>query len=207
MMSSPVRRSRVSGLPLRRSIRLKRYDYTEAGAYFITIVTQSGECLFGEVVNGIMRLNDAGRMVSCVWNELPERFPSIILDAFVVMPNHIHGIIVSASNDDAPIRIPVGAGLVPARHRATTRVAPTVGDVIGAFKSRVTVEYTRGVRTNGWMPFRGRLWQRNYYEPIIRNEESLNRIRQYILDNPQRWAIDPENLAAITPEPEYAWLM
>ena len=93
----------------------------------------------------------------------------------------------------------------PIGNRATTRVAPTVGDVVGAFKSRVTVEYTRGVNRNGWPPFRGRLWQRNYYEHIIHNEKSLNRIRQYIVNNPLRWFYDHKNLAATTRAPEEGW--
>lgn len=161
----------------RRSIRLKGYDYSQAGAYFITLCTQDRACLFGKVVNGEMRLNDAGRMVLAEWNRLPERFPHLVLDAFVVMPNHVHGILVIT--DPAPT---VGATVVG----ATLVVAPTVGNIIGAFKSRVTVEYIRGVKTSGWPPFRGRLWQRNYYEHIIRNERALNAIRQYIMENPRR---------------------
>jgi putative transposase len=181
---------RLAGRHNRRSIRLKGYDYTQAGAYFATICTQNRACLFGDVVDGVMRLNGAGRMVAVEWALLPKRFPNVQLDAMVVMPNHLHGIIVIT---DPAV---VGAGLVPAPtapHRATTRVSPTVGDVVGAFKSRVTVEYTRGVKTSGWLPFSGRLWQRNYYEHIIRNEESLNRIRQYIANNPLRWELDIEN--------------
>ena len=152
-----------------------------------------------------MCLNEAGLMVSTVWDALPAQFPVVDLDAFVVMPNHIHGIIVFAT------QMLVGAPLVGAQdvtpnrtidNRATTRVAPTLGDVVGAYKSRVTVEYTRGVKTKGWPAFRRRLWQRNFYEHIIRNEESLNRIRQYILDNPARWTFDRENPLAVTPEPE-----
>lgn len=195
----------------RRSIRLKGYDYTQAGAYFITIVTQDRECLLGDVVDGVMQLSEAGHMVERCWYDIPTYFPNVELDAFVTMPNHLHGIIVIAHNH------PVGAGLVPAQHDrattdgattdgatadgATTRVAPTVGDVIGAFKSRVTVEYTHGVKTKGWPPFRGRLWQRNYYEHIVRDEESLDQIRQYIFDNPRRWAFDQENPAATISEP------
>lgn len=182
----------------RRSIRLQGYDYTQAGAYFVTICTQDRACLFGEVVDGEMRLNDAGQMVQAEWNALPDRFPSVGRDAFVVMPNHVHGIIV-ITNDI------VGAGLVPAPNGATTRVAPTVGDVVGAFKSRTTVLYTYGVKQIGWTPFRGRLWQRNYYEHVIRDESSLNDIRQYILDNPLRWAMDRENPDAVEPEPKEAW--
>lgn len=187
----------------RRSIRLKGYDYSQAGAYFITLCTQDRACLFGKVVNGEMRLNDAGRMVLAEWNRLPERFPHLVLDAFVVMPNHVHGILVIT--DPAPTAPTVGAtvatvGATPTVG-ATTRVAPTVGNIIGAFKSRVTVEYIRGVKTSGWPPFRGRLWQRNYYEHIIRNERALNAIRQYILQNPQRWQMDREKEARSASDP------
>jgi putative transposase len=195
----------------RRSIRLKEYDYSQVGAYFITIATQDRACLFGKVVNGEMRLNDVGYMVHQEWTNLPNRFPNIDLDAFVIMPNHIHGIIVITG------AIPVGAGLVPApmhanmpaqngnratksgatvgstKSRATTRVAPTVGDIVGAFKSITTVRYTHGVKHHGWLPFRGRLWQRNYYEHIIRDDESLNSIREYITNNLLQWEMDREN--------------
>ncbi|MPZ14610.1 MAG: transposase [Chloroflexi bacterium] len=241
----------------RRSIRLKGYDYSLAGAYFVTISTQDRVCLFGDVVARVMRVNEAGRMVSTEWDALSARFPGIDLDAFVVMANHIHGIIVFAtrasvgaplvgaldtrSSVGAPLvgaqatrasvgaplvgaqatRASVGAPLVGAQatrasvgaplvgaldNRATTRVAPTLGTVVGAYKSRVTVEYTRGVKTKGWPAFRRRLWQRNFYEHIIRNEASLHRIRQYILDNPARWMMDRENAAATALEPEGAWL-
>ncbi|MEJ5300651.1 MAG: hypothetical protein WHS38_06650 [Thermodesulforhabdaceae bacterium] len=140
----------------RRSLRLKGYDYSKPGAYFITIVSQERACLFGDVVDGEMQLNGAGRMVYAEWESLPDRFPGIMLDAFVVMPNHIHGIIVIVGD-------PVGVGLVPAQNtrpttnRATTRVAPTVGDVVGVFKSGTTVLYTHGVKQCGWPPFPGRL--------------------------------------------------
>ena len=182
----------------RRSIRLKGYDYTQPGAYFVTIVTQHRECLFGEIVNGQMVLNEAGRIIQTVWDAIPEHHPGIENDAFVIMPNHIHGIVV-ITNVNASASASVGAGLVPAHMagvtaiRATTRVAPTVGDVVGAFKSRTTVEYIRGVATYGWTPFPGKLWQRNYYEHIIRNEHALDRIREYIVCNPLRWTLDREN--------------
>jgi putative transposase len=117
---------------------------------------------------------------------LPNRFPAIELDAFVVMPNHVHAIVNLACDLD------VGAGLVPAQ-RPTTRVAPTVGDIVGAYKSLTTVAYTHGVKRLGWPAFRERLWQRNYYEHVIRNEESLNQIRQYIADNPPQWEFDQDN--------------
>lgn len=226
----------------RRSMRLKGYDYSQAGAYFVTICTQGRACLFGEVVDGEMRLNDAGRMVVAEWERLPALFPNVVLDAFVVMPNHIHGIVIltdpaddatdgataigatisgattgGAATGGATTRVapttagddatPVGAGLVPAPSTpALSTPAPTLGDVIGAFKSRVTVEYIRGVKTFGWTPFDRRLWQRNYYEHIIRNEETLNCIRRYIAENPIRWTFDRENPFAVEIESEETWL-
>jgi len=149
----------------------------------VTICTQDRQHVFGEVVDGEMRLNDAGRMALSEWEALPRRFPTIDLDAFVIMPNHVHGIIVITQT-------PIGATT-----GATTRVAPTVGDVVGAFKSITTVLYTRGVKQSGWPPFVGRLWQRNDYEHIIRDERESERIREYILNNPANWATDEDNIA------------
>ena len=168
----------------RRSIRLPGYDYRQAGAYFVTICAQGRALLFGEIRGDEMELNDAGQMLVSQWQALPQRFPNVRLDAFVVMPNHVHGIIVlvdaNTSHDD------VGATLV---------VAPSLGDVVGAYKSLTTVEYTRGVNASGWTPFNGRLWQRNYYEHVVRNEAALDDIRQYIIHNPAKWAEDEENPA------------
>jgi putative transposase len=174
----------------RRSIRLPAYDYTQAGAYFVTICTQNRECVFGEVIQGQMVLNARGQMVESVWRQLPQHYPRVEVDTFVVMANHVHGIIVL-----------VGAGLVGAGPRACPDsgrpqgVAPTMSlpDVIHRFKSLTTARYRRGVLQDGWQPFPGRLWQRNYYEHIVRNEEELDRVRQYIIDNPSRWEDDVEN--------------
>ncbi len=190
----------------RRSIRLKGYDYSQNGAYFITICAQDRACLFGEIVNGEMQYNDAGKMVQSLWQNIPENYDGVQIDEFIIMPNHLHGIIV----------LNVGAGLVPAlidnlptpvdnfsNNGSTTRVDPTgggrfsrtVGDVVGGFKSRATVEYIRGVKNHQWSSFRARLWQRNYYEHIIRNETTLYDIRDYIINNPKKWALDRENPA------------
>ena len=183
----------------RRSIRLRGYDYTQAGAYFVTIVVQGRACLFGDVAGEEMRLNDAGGMVQQVWQDLPDRYSGINMDEFIVMPNHIHGVItivqpVGASlvgaQEDQPNAV---SGEIQLRDRATTRVAPTLGDVVGAFKSLTTVEYVRGVKSLGWPQFSGKLWQRNYFEHVVRSEESLTKIRQYIRDNPLRWEFDKEN--------------
>lgn len=174
----------------RRSIRLRNFDYASAGAYFVTICAQGRECLFGEVVDGTMVANDAGGLVESVWHLLPERFPAIEPDAFVVMPNHMHFILFL-----------VGAPLVGALSlavgqdtRAGTRPAPTnVGEVVGAFKSLTTHAYTIGVSQSGWPQFPGRLWQRNFYERVIRDDAELEMFRTYILHNPARWAEDEEN--------------
>ena len=172
----------------RRSIRLRGYDYTQAGAYFVTMVVQGRLCLFGDVIGAEMRLNEAGEMAHRVWEALPHRFPGVEMGPSVVMPNHIHTITVLHGTVGAPL---VGAQSTP--NRATTRVAPTLGDVIGAYKSLTTVEYVGGVQARGWTRFRDRLWQRNYYEHIVRDDESLGRIEGYILDNPANWSLDEEN--------------
>jgi putative transposase len=184
-----------------RSLRLKGYDYAQAGAYFVTICTQGRTCLFGEVVDDTMHLNDAGEMLTALWTGIPARIANVEVDAFVVIPNHLHGIIVLPDRDEiGDVVDHVGAPLVGAHGRATTTkkkttigVAPTIGDVVGAFKSLATVEYIRGVKSAAWPAFRTRLWQRNYYEHVIRNEEGLNRVRRYIDENPARWVFDDEN--------------
>lgn len=179
----------------RQSIRLPDFDYGSAGAYSVTIVTHGRECVFGDVVDGVMRVNDVGRIVDRVWRALPDRFPAISLDAFVVMPNHIHGIIwirpvgVGANLAFAPVHDTRG---IPSRGDHKDRPYGTLdgslGRVIQAFKSITTVQ---NIRTAGM--FRpGKLWQRNYWERVIRDESELNRIRQYIIDNPANWETDPE---------------
>jgi REP element-mobilizing transposase RayT len=217
----------------RRLVRLAGYDYSQTGAYFVTVCTQDRACLFGVATeDGAICWNDAGQMLAAQWAALAERFPAVEIDTFVVMPNHLHGIVWicdskpthrtnanRATTRVAPTGVghggtvgaglvparptgvgyggTVGAGLVPARPAQDRR--PTLGDVMGAFKSVTTVAYTRGVKTSGWPGFRGRLWQRNYYEHIIRDDESLERIRQYIQNNPVRWVFDRENPQAIRP--------
>lgn len=179
----------------RRSIRLKGYDYAQAGAYFVTINLEHRLCLFGEIKNGAMNLNPAGKMVLRVWEEIPQKYPGVDIDAFVVMPNHIHGIIVLGDLLNQLDDNHVGVGLVPtlAKGRATTRVAPTLGDVIGGFKSITTNQYIKGVKTQGWPAFNERLWQRNYHERILRDEDELNVRRNYIIHNPLNWNTDEEN--------------
>jgi putative transposase len=200
----------------RRSIRLKQYDYTQTGAYFVTACTQNRECFFGEIVDGVMRLTYVGEMIQKIWQELPEYYAGVGIDVFTIMPNHIHGIIILTNVGDPTIGAgpPVGAGPVGVGPRAYPHpitgqprgvvptgqvVAPMVlslPDVVHRFKSLTTARYRKGVSENRWMPLCNRLWQHNYYEHIIRNEDELNRIRQYIEDNPLKWEMDRENPTA-----------
>jgi REP element-mobilizing transposase RayT len=182
----------------RRSIRLEGYDYSQVGAYHVTIVAQNRACLFGNVVEAEMRLNDVGAMLQTQWQRLPGRFPNVELDEFLVMPNHFHGILVLT---DKPAIALVARDTVD--NRATTRVAPTdvdasrhdpiLGDIVGAWKSIVTDEYIRGVHQWNWEPFDRKMWQRNYWEHIIRDEPDLERIRTYIVNNPANWESDENN--------------
>jgi REP element-mobilizing transposase RayT len=156
----------------RRSIRLKNYDYSQAGAYFITLCVQNRECVFGEIVDRHMHLSPVGENVFLQWTNLPQRFAGLELDAFVVMPNHFHAIILIN---------PVGqcAALGAASG------APTLGRILRAFKSISAIEGNRLLnRSNQFF------WQRNYWEHVIRNEKELMTLRQYILSNPAQWELD-----------------
>lgn len=170
----------------RRSIRLKGYDYTQAGAYFITICTHNRECLFGEITDGRMQLNHAGIMLEHYWRAIPEHFPHVVLDAFVVMPNHIHGILYIhdtpvGANNYSPLPSAIPAGM-------SHGTSKTVGSVVRGFKIGVT----KWIRCHTAIHD---VWQRNYYEHIIRDDRALQRIRHYIANNPKQWALDRENPA------------
>jgi len=172
----------------RRSIRLKGYDYTQAGAYFITVCTKDRACLFGDVADGVMRLNQMGQIVRQCWLAIPDHFPHVMLDEFVVMPNHVHGILVIMPTHDvgATHASPLQNDDTPARPRGPQR--QSVASIVGSFKSAATKRINHHRGTPG-----APVWQRNYYEHIIRDDESLNSIRNYIADNPLRWQIDAEN--------------
>jgi len=202
----------------RRSIRLRGHDYAGGGAYFVTICTVDGKCLFGEVVEGEMFLNEAGQLVQQTWESLPTRFRSLVLDAFQVMPNHIHGVFVLpgpglgpvlAKATGAPVVQPfedrrgrarptfVGSRCSPketarlprAKGNTTAGVRRTgMGDVVGAFKSISTIAVNKLLMRTGT-----RLLHENFYEHIVRDASELESIRDYIIHNPQRWRDDPEN--------------
>ncbi len=194
----------------RRSIRLPGYDYGQIGAYFVTLCTQGRECVLEDpIVSGI---------ITDVWHALPRWFPSIELDEFVIMPNHSHlvtwifqagpGVDAGAQGAGArpaPTGPNVGATLAvaPGAVAETNRtwvipqptavnLAPTLGDVIGSFKSLVFKVYLDWIEAND-PTRRAKFWQRNYYEHVIRNETELYVIRRYIRENPLRWALDPDN--------------
>lgn len=171
----------------RRSIRLRDYDYASAGAYFVTICTQGKECLFGRIDNENMLLNDAGRMVETVWHSLPERFPGTVVDAFVVMPNHAHGILFLVGVALAPPQTNDGATIRGAASSAPTET-PALGTIVRAFKSISAIEVNRLLERQG-QP----LWQRNYYERVVRDDGELHGFREYIRYNPVRWAEDENN--------------
>jgi REP element-mobilizing transposase RayT len=161
----------------RRSIRLKGYDYTSAGTYFVTLCTWQRHCLFGDVVDGEICLNSCGELVHREWLKTAAVRNNVAIDEFIVMPNHLHGILVI---HDA---------------RATQRVAPTsgppfgsIGAIIGQFKSVVSKRLNH-LRSNPGGP----IWQRNYYERVIRGDKELTALRQYILNNPSQWNTDKNN--------------
>jgi putative transposase len=166
----------------RKSLRLRHYDYSQAGLYFITICTQGHKCLFGKIENGDLVLNNAGEQMNRCWLNIPDRFPTANLHQHIIMPNHFHGFIEL-----------VGASLVGARSPQTGQpqgIAPTVGSIVGAFKSISTNKYILGVKENGWRSFEKKLWQRNFYENVIRSEESFLQISGYIDSNPTKWHLD-----------------
>ena len=178
----------------RRSIRLPEFDYSQSGAYFITIVTQNRRSLFGDIKDDELKLNEIGEMIKGCWLNLLGRFPMVTMDEFIVMPNHFHGIIIMTDGMVGSTLVvdPTGVGTSPTP-TPTRTPSPTLGDIIMAFKSITTNEYIRGVKQSGWPAFNQRVWQRNYYEHIIRNDMDFQRVRDYICSNPLRWGSDEEN--------------
>jgi len=178
----------------RRSIRLKGYDYHNAGAYFVTICTKNREHVLDDpVVNEI---------IVAVWLALPQWFPTIELDEFVVMPNHVHFVVwindvgmplagipdnQKDGGEPRPYEIPMPQKI---------NMAPALGDIVGAFKSLVFTVYLDWIENND-PSRRAKFWQGNYYEHIVRNDKELNAIRQYISDNPLNWETDRDNLENI----------
>jgi len=184
----------------RRQNRVSGYDYSQGGYYFVTVCTQDRIEWFGEIKKGEMVLNDIGKMAHQLWNEIPFYYSGIHLDTFVVMPNHIHGIIIIESSvGTTPCGCPTRNEFGQTQMFGQTRGSvPTdklsLSDVISRYKSLVTKKYIDGVRQYNWTAFNKKLWQRSFYDCIIRNETSLNQICQYITNNPRQWDTDIENI-------------
>ncbi len=162
----------------RRSIRLRHYDYASDGAYFLTLCTFDRGCYFDQ-------FPQLKEIVDHEWNHIPSRFPAVALDEYVIMPNHFHGIIIIRR--DTPCGYP--QSVKPGHPQED---APTLGNIVGAFKSLCVTSWLKAIQTEN-INASGKFWQHNYYEHIIRNDDEMNRIRQYINDNPIQWALDREN--------------
>ncbi len=164
----------------KKSLRLQNYDYGKNGLYFITICTKHSQHLFGTIEKGNMLLNSAGEMVKTVWFEIPLYYDGFVLHEFVLMPNHIHGIIeISQHNEQR-----TATGGLSLQNRMT------VSDVVHRFKTLTTRRYIAGVHKNGWESFHKKVWQRSYHEHVIRNEVSYKKIVEYVQLNPMKWKED-----------------
>ena len=176
----------------RRSIRLKGYDYSQAGAYYVTIVTWRRECLFGEVMNGEMMLSRFGLVAKQQWEKLPKRFPNIALGAYVIMPNHMHGIIeiINGRGTAESLKALEGESSrrAPTHERFQKPVKGSIPTIVRSYKSAVSYRINLMRGTDG-VP----VWQRNYYEHVIRNEKDLQNKTDYINANPLLWDQDDEN--------------
>ena len=215
----------------RQSIRLKDFDYSQDGAYFVTICVNHRKCLFGEINDGAMILNAAGGMIRKWWDKLQEKYPIVEIDEYIIMPNHFHGIIHIIGNKSTvganpcirpfnpcirpfnpcirpfnPCNRPQKNGINTNQCNKTVRGENTVsplqglGRYVSWFKRMTTNAYIRGVYQKKWSIFDKKLWQRNYYERVIRNDIELKQIREYIVENPIKWETD-ENHPDATKQP------
>ena len=157
----------------RRSIRLKDYDYATPGIYFLTICVEGRKDQFGEIIDDRMLLNEFGYIIEVAWREIPERISVVRIDEFVIMPNHLHGLIEIQDRQPSP-----------------DEKRWNLGQIVAYFKYRSTKRYNCLLESGDLR----KLWQRNYYEHIVRNERSLVAIREYISSNPLNWAEDPDNV-------------
>jgi putative transposase len=191
----------------RHSIRLPGYDYAQPSAYFVTICTHDRVCSLGEIADGEMQLNNWGRVAAECWAAIPIHFGHVALDEWVVMPNHVHGLVAISVSFSSANRVDVRVGArqcrAPTVEQFRHPVPGSIPTIIRSFKSAATkrINLMRGATVPS-------VWQRSYYERIIRNEPELNTIRQYIRQNPVKWALDRDNWVngrpAATTADEYA---
>lgn len=179
-------------LPQRKHLRLRGYDYAFPGVYFVTICSAGKRLIFGSVSEKSVVLSPAGAIVRAEWIALPERFSRLVLDEFVIMPNHLHGVLAFVGNaGGASPSFTTGSTTEKPEGTSPTkgvRPSPTLSEVIGAFKSISTIKVNRLLGRRG-VP----LWQRSYYEHIVRPGAYLGKIQRYIWENPLMWSLDPEN--------------
>jgi putative transposase len=172
----------LAGRHHRRSIRLKDYDYSRAGAYFVTICSWNKECIFGDIVDREIRLNEFGQIVKKEWLQTGDVRQNVKLGEFIVMPNHVHGILEIADYGRGTLQ------RAPTKEQFGKPVSNSIPTIIRLFKSATTKQINIFCNTPG-IP----VWQRNYYEHIIRNEKELYTIREYIRNNPFKWDLDENN--------------
>ncbi len=163
----------MDNLPKRKRLRLKHYDYSQQGLYFLTICCQHHFCYFGSISNNEMQLNDAGLMIAKWYSKIPDKFTNFAIHDYVVMPNHFHCI------------LEIGQSETTVGH-----LNPTLPSVVQWFKTMTSNDYIKNVKTNNWQRFNKKLWQRSYYEHVIRNEQNHEKIVDYIQYNPQKWEND-----------------
>jgi len=194
-VADPPLRMQDSQLPDRRSIRWRGYDYSSRGIYFVTICAFERRAIFGSISSGVLVPSLAGRTASEVWFDLPNHHAGLNLDAFVVMPNHIHGILLLCSPATDVVEkteckdAVVGAGLRPARRDAN------LSEIIRAFKTFSALKINSILGTKGQA-----VWQRNYFERVVRDGKEMEKVQRYIGENPMRWEFDRENPEAVAPE-------
>lgn len=155
----------------RRSTRLRGYDYRTPALYHVVTTTHNNVCYFGKISESAVVPNVAGEMIEEIWLAVPDQFPTVSMDTWIVMPNHLHGIIFIEPQPDDVLSV-------------------SLGDIMKWFKAITTTRYSRGVHDHGWPPYDGKLWHRNDYDHIIRDDRDLERIRSYIESNPSKWDED-----------------
>ncbi len=192
-----------ASLKSRKPNRLKGYDYTQAGCYFVTVCAQDRQCLFGDIIEDQMVLNEAGKMAAYWWSKTESKFPHVELGEYVLMPNHIHGVVAIVGADPCvrPKREERESN-EPQRYAENQQhqnqgghMGPPLQEIIRWFKTMTTNEYIQEVKSGRFPPFEKRIWQRSFYDHVIRDDDDLGRIREYIQNNPLQWALDEENPA------------
>lgn len=170
------------------SARLKEWDYRNVGYYFVTICTSNRRHYFGQILDGEMHLSALGEIATCYWQEIPQHHAHVELDEFVVMPDHVHGIVVIREKIVETFHVKTFHGTSLRKMSAISPKRGSLGVIIRSYKSAVS----RWAGLNGYQDF---VWQPRFYDHIIHNDESLNKIRRYISNNPEGWAVDKENTA------------